>query len=277
MTNAVGESQYDCTFLLDCNRTMFALPTLATTLLLFAQAPAQQPPATNVQQLRQCGEKAFQAKNWPEAEKCLTPYVAEQPNDGIANYELGTALLMQKDPGMLAAGQFYYARAAILLREPGLKRWVKLEYTNVHRSPLGLDRYWEYVRTHTVAPESVADYPRPPDEQFGGMTLMMQELRTALEGPNAAQFFDDVLSQNTIPVLRGKLMAQKPEDKPRELWLAVGSLDEADVRLVLNRNLPKAAPLGTMVDFEGVIKGWDKQPFALVFDVPADGIHGWPK
>jgi len=236
-------------------------------------------PSVNTQKilLRQCGDRAFQAKDWGKAELCLGAYIAENPNDGYAAYELGTSLLMMRDPGKMADGTFYYARAAVLMREAGLRSWVKREYTNVHRSPLGLDLYWEYVRSHGIAPPSVEDYPRPPTDMFGGMQLLMVELRTALEGPKGAQYFDDVLGGNTLPLMRGKLVAQRPEDHPKELLLSVETPGEADIRLILNRPLPFPAKLGTSIDFEGVVKTWDKQPFALVFDVPSDGIHGWPK
>jgi hypothetical protein len=109
------------------------------------------------------------------------------------------------------------------------------------------------------------------------MGLMMAELRTSLEQPDGAAFFEDVLAGNSLPVLRGKLIAQHPEDHPKELLLAVGSPDEADIRIILSKPLANPAPLGTSVDFEGVIRTWDKKPFALVFEVPFDGIHGWPK
>jgi hypothetical protein len=250
------------------------IPAVLAVLSLSAQWPSL---ATQRVLLRQCGDKAFQAKDWTKTSQCLGAYIAQQPTDGYAAYELGTALLMTRDPGLMADGVFYYARASILMRESGLKNWVKREYTNVHRSPLGLDLYWEYVRTHLLAPSSIEDYPRPPTEMFGGMQLMMAELRTSLQGPTGAQFFEDVLSGNTLPVIRGKLVAQRPEDHPKELLLAVEDPSQGDIRVVLSKPLPNAAPLGTHVDFEGVVKGWDKQPFALVFDVPVDGIHGWPK
>jgi hypothetical protein len=244
--------------------------------LLFLQA---QWPSPNTQRilLRQCGDRAFQAKDWEKAERCLGAYIAQNPNDGYAAYELGTSLLMMRDPGKMADGTFYYARAAVLMREPGLRSWVKREYTNVHRSPLGLDQYWEYVRTHGIAPPEVSEYPRPPVDMFGGNQLMMVEIRTSLQRPNGAQYFEDVLSGNTLPVMRGKLVAQRPEDHPRELLLSVETPGEADIRILLSKPLPYPARLGTSIDFEGVIKAWDQQPFALVFDVPVDGIHGWPK
>ena len=243
-------------------------------LLLSAQWPSVD---TQRMMLRQCGDKAFQAKDWAKAELCLGAYIAQNPNDGFAAYELGTSLLMTHDPGKMADGTFYYARAAVLMKEAGLRSWVKREYTSVHRSPLGLDLYWDYIRTHEVAPPDVADYPRPPTDMFGGMQLMMAEIRNALQQPTAAQYFDDVLLGNTLPVMRGKLISQTPADRPRELLLAVEMPREADVRIVLNKPLERPAPLGTAIDFEGVIKSWDKQPYALVFDVPSDGIHGWPK
>ena len=252
---------------------MLALVTL-TALSLSAQWPSM---TTQRTLLRQCGDRAFQAKDWEKAERCLGAYIAENPTDGYAAYELGTSLLMTHDPGKMADGTFYYARAAVLMQEKGLSNWVKREYTGIHRSPLGLDQYWQYVRTHQVAPPEVADYPRPPTDMFGGMQLMMMEIRNSQQPMNAAQYFEDVLAGNSLPVMRGKLIAQSPPDQPRELLLSVGMPGEADVRIVLNKPLSKAAPLGTSVDFEGIVKSWDKQPFALVFDVPSDGIHGWPK
>ena len=227
--------------------------------------------------LRQCGDKAFAAKDWEKAERCLGAYIGTQPNDGYAAYELGMSLLMTRDPGKMADGTFYYARASVLMKEKGLRNWVIREYTGVHRSPLGLDLYWQYVRTHSVAPPSVEDYPRPPTDMFGGMQLMMAEIRNSLQQPTGAQYFEDVLQGNTLPVMRGKLVAQIPADHPRELLLSVETPGEADVRLILNKPLVKSAPLGTAIDFEGVVRTWDKQPYALVFDVPSDGIHGWPK
>ena len=252
---------------------MLALVTLAVFSL------TAQWPSVNTQRilLTQCGDLAFQAKDWEKTQRCLAPYIAENPNDGFAAYELGHAILMSHDPGTMADGTFYYARAAILLNEAGLRNWVKHQYTGIHRSPLGLDQYWQFVRTHSIAPPDVADYPRPPTELIGSMPLVMAELRNALEQPNGNQYFEDVLMGNTLPVMRGKLIAQTPADQPRELLLSVAIPGEPDVKLILNKPMPKPAPLGTFIDFEGLVKRWDKQPFALVFDVPADGIHGWPK
>src|SRR5260221_12638721 len=120
---------------------MLALVTLVA-LTFSAQWPSI---ATQRTLLRQCGDRAFQAKDWEKAERCLGAYMAQNPSDGFAAYELGTSLLMTHDPGKMADGTFYYARAAVLLKENGLKSWVKREYTGVHRSPLGLDQYWQYV------------------------------------------------------------------------------------------------------------------------------------
>ena len=77
-------------------------------------------------------------------------------------------------------------------------------------------------------------------------------------------------------MMRGKLVSQKPENTPRELLLAVETPGVGDVKIVLSKPLPNPAPIGTAIDFEGVVRTWEKQPYAIVFDVPVDGIHGWP-
>jgi hypothetical protein len=57
-----------------------------------------------------------------------------------------------------------------------------------------------------------------------------------------------VLSGNTLPVVRGELVAQTPEDHPQELVLAARDPAQGDIKLIMNKPLPKAAPLGTLVD-----------------------------
>jgi hypothetical protein len=92
-------------------------PAIIAVLSFSAQWPSM---ATQRVLLRQCGDKAFQAKDWAKTNQCLGAYIAEQPTDGYAAYELGTALLMTRDPGLMADGVFYYARASILMKEAGL-------------------------------------------------------------------------------------------------------------------------------------------------------------
>ena len=248
---------------------------ILTTLLVLAwQLPSAVPNQRLL--LKQCGDKAFAAKQWDKVRECMRAYIAQEPNDGMAAYQLGTALLMTRDPGDLAEGMFYYARASVLMKEAGLKVWIKREYTSIYRSPLGLDTYWEFIRTHGLAPKTIEEYPRPPEDMFGGMPMVMAELRRALQGSNGAQYFEDVLANSSLPVMRGKLVSQKPEANPKELWLAVETPGEPDVRIILNKALAHSATVGTVIDFEGIVRTWEKQPYALVFDVPSDGINGWP-
>jgi hypothetical protein len=115
---------------------------------------------------RRAGEVAYAKRDWIAAQELLGSVIQLNPYDGRVAYMLGTALIIDKerDPEKLRAGTFYYARAAVLLREPSLINWVKRQHVSMFRTALGLDKYWDFVRVTPLAPKSVDEYPPTPPE-----------------------------------------------------------------------------------------------------------------
>jgi hypothetical protein len=244
----------------------------------FAQGPAVPSLSVLGQLNSRAAEIAYQKKDWLAAQELFLNAIQVNPNDGRTAYFLGTALILdkEKDPYKLRSGTFYYARAAVLMREPSLVNWVKRQYVSMFRTPLGLDHYWDFVRTTPFAPEKVEDYPAAPPEPFDSQ-MAFQMLRDELLLPTGAKFFEDALSGNQTPRVKGRLIEHRPEIKPLELLISVDSgSGRGDVRVLLTKPLPGSAPAGTQLEFEGLVRSWQPNPFQMVLQSEPKEIKGWP-
>jgi hypothetical protein len=207
------------------------------------------------------GEAAYQKKNYIAAQELLLSAIRLSPEDGRLAYYLGTVLILdpERDPEKLRAGTFYYARAAHLMR-----------------TALGLDQYWAFVRVTPLAPEKVEEYPAPPPEPFDAQ-MAFQMLRDELLGPNGAVFFEDALRMNQTPRFKGRLIEHRPAQNPVELVLSVDTPgNKGDVRVFLTKPLPGSAPAGTVIEFEGLVRGWQPNPFVMSLQSEPKEIKGWP-
>ncbi len=246
--------------------------------LLSAQG-AVIPQLSVIRQLNnRAAEVAYSKKDWVAAQELFTNTIRLNPYDGRVAYFLGTALIIDKehDPQKLRAGTFYYARAAVLMREPSLINWVKRQYVSMFSTPLGLDRYWNFVRNTPLAPEKVEDYPAPPMQPFDSQ-MAFQMIRDELLSPNGPTFFDDAISMNQTPRFKGRLIEARPKMNPVELILSVDMPgDKGDVRVLMTKALPGAAAPGSILEFEGLVRSWQPNPFQMILQSEPKEIKGWP-
>jgi hypothetical protein len=268
---------------MSAQRHKFGIPLL---LLLLAaafatSASAQEPVVPSLTVIGQlntrAGELAYQKKDWLAAQTLLDNAIRLNPYDGRVAYYLGTSLIIDKDrdPEKLRAGTFYYARAAVLMREPSLVNWVKRQYVSMFRTALGLDHYWDFVRVTPLAPETTDQYPpTPPEPMDSQMAYMM--LRDELLLPTGPKFFEDALSMNSSPRFKGRLVSHRPEKNPIELTFAVDQPGKPEIRVILTKAIPGNAPPGTPLEFEGLIRSWQPEPFQLVLQSDPKEIRGWP-
>lgn len=226
---------------------------------------------------RRAAEIAYAKKEWVAAQELLTNLLRLNPYDGRTAYMLGTALIIDKDrdPQKLRAGTFYYARAAVLLREPSLINWVKRQHVSMFRTAIGLDHYWDFVRVTPFAPESVEQYPPTPPEPLDSQMAYLM-LRDELLGPTGPKFFEDALSMNSSPQFKCRLVSQRPENNPVELTVSVDQPGKPEIKVLLTRALPGSAPAGAKLEVEGLVRSWQPSPFQLILQSDPKEIHGWP-
>jgi hypothetical protein len=226
---------------------------------------------------RRAGEVAYAKRDWIAAQELLGSVIQLNPYDGRVAYMLGTALIIDKerDPEKLRAGTFYYARAAVLLREPSLINWVKRQHVSMFRTALGLDKYWDFVRVTPLAPKSVDEYPPTPPEPLDSQMAFLM-LRDELLSPTGAKFFEDALSMNSSPQFKARLVSQRPENNPVELTFSVDQPGKPEIRVLLTKAIPGTATPGTRMEVEGLIRSWQPNPFQLILQSDPKEIHGWP-
>jgi hypothetical protein len=226
---------------------------------------------------RRAAELAYAKKEWVPAQELLTNVLRLNPYDGRIAYMLGTALIVDKerDPQKLRAGTFYYARAAVLLREPSLINWVKRQHVSMFRTAIGLDHYWNFVRITPFAPSSVDQYPPTPPEPLDSQMAYLM-LRDELLGPTGPKFFEDALSMNSSPQFKCRLVSQRPENNPVELTVSVDQPGKPEIKVILTRAIPGSAPVGTRLEVEGLVRSWQPNPFQLILQSDPKEIHGWP-
>lgn len=258
----------------------FTIKTIAGLLFAasFCALEAQEVPLSVIQQLStRAGEMAYHRKDWLAAQELLGNAILLNPNDGRVAYYLGTALIIDKDhdPQKLRAGSFYYARAAVLMREPSLVNWVKRQYVSMFRTPLGLNTYWEFVRNTPVAPEKAEDYPTAPPEPFDAL-MAFQMIRDELLSPGGQAFFEDGLSINQTPRFKGKIVSLLPQQNPIEVVLNVDD-PKGDLKIQLTKPLPGTAPIGTVIEVEGLARNYRPAPaFQLMIQAEPKEVRGWP-
>lgn len=222
------------------------------------------------------GQAAMQKKDFAAAQAAYEAAVALNPYDGYACFQLGSAYLStaQQDPENIRTGSFYYGRAAILMNNDQIKSWVKRQYTLIHKTPLGLDAYWEFVRNTLLAPKTAQEFPPPPLVPFDSQ-MFYDIVRLELQGPNSAVFFEDVLKGNRIEKFHGTLVSQAPEQNPKEILLSMK--DKGDLRVLISPPLKGKAEPGTRIEIdEATVRGFNKEPFRLDLELNPESMRGWP-
>ncbi len=279
--------------------------------------PANKPPYMNDQQWAQAKEpmRAFSQrtigmlylgkKDFPRAEAELTKAAQMSPNDATVAQSLGQAILAQnkEHPEKQPLALFYYARAVGIDGQGALPPQVKQQlqsfltkaYTQYHGSNEGLDKVLAVAKANPAPPadfhiDSTADIAvakaKAEEEaaKANPMLAMWKTIKTGLTGDNPDQFFESTVKDAALPggangvtKFKGKLIAAKPEVRPKELIVAVEKPDVADCTIKLDegQTLPGKMDPGGEIEFEGVAKAYTKEPYMLTLETEKDKISGW--
>jgi len=205
---------------------------------------------------------------------------------------LGNNIIAQKKPERYPEALYYLARAASLTGPGALPDASKkqadaylLKVYNTYHGPD--DAGLKELRAAAIA------QPMPPtgfkikekheieaenEEKFAKenpQLALWKKIKDALVAENGSQYWES-LKDTAAPKMKGKLISQKPALRPKELVLSIDE-DKPQVTLKLETPLPGKAEPGTELQFEGVPKEFNKDPFMLTFEVDSkDKIEGWP-
>jgi len=102
------------------------------------------------------------------------------------------------------------------------------------------------------------------DESPGALWL---NIRDALKGPVAQDYFDTAMKDAKIPPLRGLVLSQTPLRRPEVMVVSLSGDGAPEATIKLNRPLKRDVPAGKAVLFSGVARAFNQNPFMLNFDV----------
>jgi tetratricopeptide (TPR) repeat protein len=241
---------------------------------------------------------AMQRKSWDAAEGEYQKSLQLDPNNGEADFFLGTVLYSQKNPQKMSAALFYFARAATYdgpggLAPDGRQRaqdYVKRVYKGYHGSDDGFN---DLLTAAKAQPAPSADYrirtageiaqAKQEDQQKKDEAeaashpelVLWKNIKTQLTGAEGATYFNSGMKDAQLPTLKGKVVKLEPEVKPKTLVLALEDGTTPDATLKFEMPLAGKVEPGTELSFEGVPASYTAMPYMVVFNVEADKLHGW--
>jgi tetratricopeptide (TPR) repeat protein len=234
-------------------------------------------------------------KDFARAEVELAKAIALDPKQAQVSYWLGDAMLEQNktNPEKQPAALYYFARAASYDGPTGLPagdrrnltEYLNTAYVKYHGSDEGLAQLVSSAKSNATPPagfqiKSAAqiEKERIEAEQMFDKThpekALWKDLKAALTAPTGDTYFETNMKDALVPRLKGKLVAASPASKPRELILAIEN-SAGDVTLKLDGALPGKMEPGGEIEFEGIAKGFTKDPFMVTFDAEKAKLIGW--
>ena len=245
----------------------------------------------------------FQRKDWPRAEVELTKALKEDPTQGQVAYMLATALFSQRqqDPKKQPPAIFEFARAGYYSGANALPAQTQTQlqastakmYKAYHGSEDGYNDVVAQAKANALPPDgftiksnaeieadkataqAAADAANP-------MLALWRNIREQLIADGGPAYFDGTVKDAALPggangvaKFKGKIVSMTPENRPKEIVLAIEKPGVADATLKFEAALPGKMEPGEELEFEGVAKAYQKEPFMLTFEVEKDKLVGW--
>jgi len=240
------------------------------------------------------GLVAMNRKQNDQAEQAFTKALQLDPNAAQVSYWLGTVILAQKDPAKQSGALYEFARAASYdgpgaLNPAGrgdVQKYLEKAYISYHGSRDGLDQLLAQAKTAALPPPdfkvvSKTDLAAAQAEKENELMkqnpqlALWKQIKTELTGANAQSYFNEHMKDTVLPKFTGKLVSATPENRPKELVVAVEDGTTPDATLKLDAPLVGKMDPGAPITFEGTATSYTPSPYMVTFDVEKAKITGW--
>jgi hypothetical protein len=245
-----------------------------------------------------------QRKDNVRAVRDLTALLRKDPTQATVSYALAQADLAlavaNKKPEDQPVALYHFARAAAY-DGPGsmpadarkqVLAYLSKAYSTYHGSADGQDQLLAQAKANPFPPAdfkilSTVDIALAKQKEEAEaaakdpmMTLWVKGLKEFILKDDA--FFDMTVKgaglpggTNGVMKFKGKIVSITPNPKPKEILLAIEKPGVADAKLVLETALPGKMEAGEELEFDGVAKEYQKDPYMITFDVTKEQIDGW--
>jgi len=192
---------------------------------------------------------------------------------------LGTILVSSQDPAQRLAAIWHLARAAFLDGDGALpsaerrevRALLEAAYSAYHGSGDGLDQIGGWTRSAVLPPDGfrIETAAEAAERAWEDKVLSANpELQPYLHVRRSllaatAENLPQVLSSLTLPRMKGTVIACDRETRPDEIQIGVTRTDAPEVLLKLDSPMPKCPNLGIVIEFEGVLSAFTKEPYLV--------------
>ena len=240
---------------------------------------------------------AFVATGRKELEKAEQEYVTILkmiPSNGQVAYQLASNLVAQRNPDKQILAFYHFARAAYLTGDNALppatakqvQAYLDKIYRQFHGNDEGLkDMIAGATKGGAFPPEgwkvkSAVEIAAEEEEklrQSDPQKALWLAVRKELVGPNGPAYFESNVKGTGLPKLKGTIISVKPATRPKEIVLALASVEQPEITLKVNEAMAGTAAAGTQIEFEEAVPtAFTPEPFMLTAEIDKDKISGWP-
>jgi hypothetical protein len=242
---------------------------------------------------RTVGWISMTRKEFEKCEQEFTDLIKVNANSGQVAYWLGSCMVAQKKPEKQISALWQFARASVYRGEDELPEasrkqlagFLERNYVSFHGGKDGLDEMVARAGKEALRPadfdieSASARAAREYNEllQSNPQKALWLNVRKELVGPNGNDYFESSLKGSALPKLKGKIVAIKPETRPKEIDVFIAAENTAEIKLVVDAAFPNKAEVGTEIEFDGAVaKAFTSEPFLLTCDIEKAKITGWP-
>lgn len=237
---------------------------------------------------RTIGWVEWRRGNLDAAQRALLASLMADPQRADVSAWLGTILAPSPEQPLRLAAIWHLARAAFL-DGPGVlpsaerrevRALLEAAYAAYHGSTDGLDKIGESARSTVLPPndfriETAAEAAERAWED--GVLKANPDLQPYLDirrrllaarDEDLAQLIPNIV----LPSLRGTLLGCNPEARPRELQIGITGPGAQEAVLKLDSALSKCPDLGAVLEFQGTLSDFTRQPFLLTIEIARKAI-----
>lgn len=234
----------------------------------------------------------------------LSALLKKDPNQPQVSYALATSILAvakeQKKPEEQQRALYHWARAAgydgpnaySAADRQKLMSSLSNAYKAFHGSTDGLDQLVATAKNNPFPPadfkiastvdlaEAKAKAEEADEAAHPMKTFWVKNLKEPILMDDT--FFDMHVKDAALPggvngvdKFKGTIVSMKPENRPKEIELAIENPGVADAKLVFESPLPGKMEVGETLSFEGIATSYTKEPYEITFMVDPKQLDGW--
>ena len=238
------------------------------------------------------GQDAVQRKDYVAAEQAFTKALQQYPDNAQFAYQLGSALVSQRNADKFPQAIYEIARAVATDPAKGglpgetrtqVDAYLNRIYTQYHGADdEGLKQLKQLALTSPFPPASfklktaneiAAEKEQEFREKNPQLALWMG-IKKQLTDANGEQYFEMAMKGADVPKLKGTLVEAKPACRPKELTVALSDATHAEITLKLDMALAGKPKTGVVFQFKGVPSTFTKDPFMVTMDAERGNLEG---